>query len=108
MPARLETAARKVQLEARLADLTKRLAQIDNALDVPRSKDWEEVATEREEDEVLENMGHSAQAELRQIRAALRRVEDGTYGTCMKCGKEIGKERLDILPYTPFCRDCAS
>ncbi|GHE06273.1 dimethylmenaquinone methyltransferase [Defluviimonas sp. 20V17] len=83
------------------------MAQIDNALDLPRSKDWEELATEREEDEVLENMGHSAQTELRQIRAALRRMEDGSYGTCVKCGGEIGQERLDVLPYTPFCRDCA-
>jgi len=108
MPTSPEIAARKLQLEARLADLTARMTQIDGALDAPHSKDWEELATEREEDEVLEHMGLSAQAEVRQIRAALRRVADGSYGTCAKCGSEIAPARLDVLPYTPFCRTCAS
>jgi RNA polymerase-binding transcription factor DksA len=45
--------------------------------------------------------------ELRQISAALQRIEVGEYGTCTKCGAEIGEERLDLLPHTPFCRRCA-
>ena len=41
------------------------------------------------------------------IRAALQRMDEGEYGYCVKCGTEIMEERLDVLPYTPFCRDCA-
>lgn len=108
MPTSPEIAARKAQLEARLADLTARMARIDGELDAPHSKDWDDLATEREEDEVLENMGLSAQTEVRQIQAALQRVEDGSYGICVKCGGEIAAERLDVLPYTPFCSACAS
>ena len=100
--------ARKAQLEARLADLNARMAKIDGELDSYQSKDWEEAATEREEEEVLENMGHSARAELRMIHAAIDRIAEGEYGYCAKCGDEIADERLDLLPYTPFCHKCAS
>ena len=52
-------------------------------------------------------MGLSGQQEIRMIEAALRRVEAGEYGICAKCGAEIGDARLDVLPFTPFCRTCA-
>ena len=100
-------ADRKAQMEARLADLKARMETIEDELDSHQSRDWEELATEREEDEVLEGMGASAQSEVRMIEAALKRIEDGEYGYCATCGDEIGEERLDALPYTPFCRNCA-
>lgn len=105
---KMSVEARKAQLEARLADLTARMADIHGELDSHQSKDWEEAATEREEEEVLESMGHSAKAEVKMIHAALDRIAEGEYGYCAKCGDEIGEERLDVLPYTPFCRNCAS
>jgi RNA polymerase-binding transcription factor DksA len=101
-------AARKAQLESRLADLTGRLQGIEAELDSHQAQDWEELATEREGDEVLEGMGVNGQLEMRQIKAALHRVAEGEYGFCTKCGAEIGDERLDLLPHTPFCRTCAA
>lgn len=100
-------AERKSGLEARLADLKARLTRIDDELDSHQSKDWEDLATEREGDEVLEGMGQSGLQEIRRIEAALQRIESGEYGACMKCGAEIAPERLDTLPDTPFCRNCA-
>ncbi len=100
-------ADRKSGLEARLADLKARLVQIDGELESHQSKDWEDLATERETDEVLEGMGASGLHEIRQIEAALQRIETGDYGWCMKCGAEVAAERLDALPHTPFCRNCA-
>jgi DnaK suppressor protein len=44
---------------------------------------------------------------LGQVEAALRAVEDGTYGTCTSCGKPIAAERLGAIPWTPTCIDCA-
>ena len=99
---------RKTALETRLALLNARIGEIETELDSHQSKDWEDLATEREGDEVLESMGNSAQAEIRMIEAALRRIALGTYGECARCGVEITPERLDLLPYTPFCRDCAA
>ena len=99
---------RKTQLESRLADLKSRMAGIETELDSHQSADWEELATERETDEVLEGMGISAQQEIRKIEAALARIEAGEYGFCANCGKEIGEERLNVVPFTPFCRSCAA
>lgn len=98
---------RKIQLQARLDDLLARLGRIDAELDSHHAQDWEDLAIEREEDEVLEGMGVSGQQEIRQIKAALHRIETGEYGFCAKCGAAIGEERLDVLPQTPFCRGCA-
>jgi RNA polymerase-binding protein DksA len=58
---------------------------------------------DRELDYTLEE---SAEAVLRRIEAALRRIESGTYGICERCGKEIGEERLAARPWASLCVDC--
>lgn len=98
----LET--RRAELEARKAALAGRLVQIADEIDEHVSKDWEELATEREGEEVLEDLGASAQGELRMIEAALARMAEGEYGYCVTCGGKISEERLDLIPATPFCR----
>ena len=57
---------------------------------------------------MLESIGLSSQAEMRQIEAALHRIETGDYGICAKCGADIAEQRLDLLPQTPFCSKCAN
>jgi RNA polymerase-binding transcription factor DksA len=104
--ANIET--RKSQLETRLGELKDRLLNIEDVLDDQPSTDVEDRASEREDDEVLEKLGLSGQKEIQMIEAALRRVEAGTYGDCAKCGDTIAEERLDLLPYTPLCRNCAA
>ncbi|MGB3176967.1 MAG: TraR/DksA C4-type zinc finger protein [Albidovulum sp.] len=99
-------AERKAQLDTRRADLEARIAGIGAELVSHEAKDWEEMAVEREADEMLEDLGQAAQAEIRMIDAALGRIEAGEYGDCVKCGGAISDERLDLLPATPFCRDC--
>jgi RNA polymerase-binding transcription factor len=44
---------------------------------------------------------------LTDIEAAQQRLDDGRYGTCTTCGLEIAVERLNALPATPTCVDCA-
>ena len=94
-------------LLARRAELVATLDRIEDALDDEPPKDWEDRASERQGDEVLEARGVSELAELRQIDAALARVAEGTYGTCMRCGATIAEARLAVLPATPLCRTCA-
>ncbi|MEO3781037.1 TraR/DksA C4-type zinc finger protein [Micromonospora sp. B11E3] len=43
---------------------------------------------------------------LEQITDALRRIAEGTYGTCERCGNAIPTERLEILPHARFCVPC--
>jgi len=40
---------------------------------------------------------------LEQVRAALQRIDDGTYGICIDCGRPIGEARLNAIPWTPYC-----
>ena len=94
-------------LLSRLAELDTRLHQIEAELDEPNSKDWEELAVEREGDEVLEQLGQSGQAEIAKIRAALKRLRDGNYGECVRCNEQISIDRLNVLPDTPLCKTCA-
>ena len=44
---------------------------------------------------------------LGEIDAALKHIEDGTYGTCTECGKEIAAERLEAYPWASLCIDDA-
>ncbi|KPN62078.1 transcriptional regulator, TraR/DksA family [Aliiroseovarius crassostreae] len=94
-------------LEDRLKELDVRLHEIEDELDSHQSKDWEELAVEREEDEVLEGLGTSGQEEIAKIRAALVRIDEGEYGVCVKCGDDIPEARLALVPFTPFCPKCA-
>ncbi len=100
-------AERKAQLVARRAELDTRLHGIEDELDSHQSKDWGELATERETDEVLQGMGTAGLTEIKMIDLALKRIETGDYGSCATCGADINPARLDVLPYTPVCRDCA-
>ncbi len=99
---------RRADLLGRLAELDGRLHAIEAELEQPHSNDWDDMAIEREGDEVLERLGHTGLAEIRRIMAALKRVRAGSYGTCVECGMDISEERLDILPATPFCKTCAA
>jgi RNA polymerase-binding protein DksA len=45
--------------------------------------------------------------ELSRIEAALRSIDDGTYGTCTNCGNAIAAERLQAIPWAAHCIDCA-
>jgi DnaK suppressor protein len=46
--------------------------------------------------------------ELEAIEEALQRLEHGTYGICESCGCAIEPRRLEVMPETPFCRNCMS
>ncbi|KIT16332.1 TraR/DksA family transcriptional regulator [Jannaschia aquimarina] len=102
-----DIAARKDALLARRTELTGEIARIEDQLDDPAPPDWEDRASERQGDEVLESLGTHDLAEIRAIDAALARIEDGSYGTCVACGKAISPERLDAVPTAARCRNCA-
>jgi len=47
-----------------------------------------------------------AERQLGQIDAALGRLGEGTFGTCQSCGRAVGEERLEALPWAALCIDC--
>ncbi len=103
-----DLSAVKEKLEAQLQVLEARAERIDNRLSDPGSPDWEENATIHEDDEVLSVLGARAEGEIQDIRLALKRIGDGTYGLCVTCNGMIPLPRLEALPFTSTCVTCAS
>ncbi len=96
------------QLKSRLESLKQRIDEIEGDLRTAPSANWEEQATETQGDQVLEGVEGSALIEAQQVHAALTRIGAGTYGECSTCGKPIGEERLQALPYATQCIDCVT
>lgn len=88
--------------------LQERLAAINKDLQQEHSKDWEEQAQERENDEVLEALAAEVSEELKQIAIALHKIDSGDYGICSGCGEDIARERLEVLPDADLCIKCAN
>lgn len=57
------------------------------------------------EDISLKQLSHHRET-LIKIDTALRKLGEGTYGLCEECGDEISEQRLNIMPFAIFCRDC--
>lgn len=95
------------QLQERLQALGAKVEEIEGDLRTPRSASWEDRATEIEGDEVLDALEESAVAEIDEIRVALKRIEEGTYESCARCGEKIDRKRLEVLLYATQCIQCA-
>ena len=60
------------------------------------------------EAERLSTISGDIQDILVQINSALDRMDDGTYGSCLRCGKPINPERLEAFPYVAYDIECQS
>jgi RNA polymerase-binding transcription factor DksA len=103
----VDSASIAVQLRSRLADLEKRLGAIKRDVSKEHSNDWAEQAQERENDEVLDVIGTETHDAIKSIKAALRRIDEGSYGECENCGELIAASRLDVRPEATLCIKCA-
>jgi DnaK suppressor protein len=65
-----------------------------------------DAAPENEVEQLVAGLSTDFSNRIAQIDAALQRIEDGTYGTCVSCGRPIGEERLDARPDADRCIDC--
>ena len=101
----------KSGLEARRAELTERQARVSKHTrhrDEPLPADFAEQAVELENGETLVALDQELELELKKIDHALARIEAGSYLDCESCGEPIGEERLNALPTSAMCIDCAS
>jgi YteA family regulatory protein len=65
-----------------------------------------DVATETYDRELDYTLEENAEHVLADIDAALKRIDDGTYGICTNCGRPIPEERLEARPYATLCIGC--
>jgi RNA polymerase-binding transcription factor len=65
-----------------------------------------ETATATLDREIDYTLEENSEHVLSEIEGALERIEEGTYGTCVNCGKPIAEERLAAIPWATYCIDC--
>ena len=103
-------------LRARMVGDTNHLA--DSALKRTRSEaagdlskmpiHMADIGSDNYEQEFSLNLLAAEQVTLSEIDSALARIEAGEYGACVECGQRIKKSRLNAIPFTHYCIDCAS
>jgi DnaK suppressor protein len=102
------TAGLQEQLAKQKAELTERVDKIRADIGRGLEADSKEQATQLENQEVLDALANEATVEINKINAALQRMGDGSYGTCLSCGEAIDRRRLNVRPYASRCIACAS
>ena len=104
----LDRAAVRATLEAERARL---LAELGEAIQAPGQMTYGSQAAaatqvfEQQRDLALRDR---ATQQLELVGAALERLDDGSFGTCLRCGKPIADARLEALPWAAHCIDCQS
>jgi RNA polymerase-binding transcription factor len=64
-----------------------------------------DIATATFDREMASTLEENSTHVLTEIDAALARIDEGTYGTCLRCGQPIGQERLEARPWATLCID---
>ena len=98
----------RARLAEQLAELDGRQQRIVQDLAEPLNPDSSEQAVEMEDDASLEAQAVLVAREIASINRALLRIENGTYGECVRCGDAIAPKRLEARPEAALCISCAS
>jgi DnaK suppressor protein len=92
-------------LEDKQAELAKVLRNRDG-IAIEKSADaLDEVQHAAERELAIRNLDRESNL-LRLVKLALRRINEGSYGTCLHCDEEINAKRLAAVPWTPYCIAC--
>ena len=99
----------KKKLQARRNEIVLKLSTLSTDSRDVETDIAQDVADKAESSytkEFLLSLSDAERDQLFQIDAALKRIESKDFGYCQMCQKEIGKKRLNALPWTPLCIEC--
>ena len=96
------------QKKTLLDSLADQSEDMKNLVKTVESGDEADVAADVIDRQLLTSIGTQDAIRLQQIENALDRINQDKYGRCIKCGKEIPAERLEVLPDALMCIQCAS
>ena len=96
------------QKKTLLDSLADQSEDMKNLVKTVESGDEADVAADVIDRQLLTSIGTQDAIRLQQIENALDRINQDKSGRCIKCGKEIPEERLEVLPYALMCIQCAS
>ena len=92
-------------LEAKQAELEQFMRNREG-ITIEKSPDaLDEVQHAAERELAIRNLDRESNL-LRNVRAALRRIDDGSYGICLHCEEDISPKRLNAVPWAPYCISC--
>jgi len=92
-------------LEAERGELVKLISKRDG-IAIEKSPDaFDEVQYAAQRELAIRNLNRESNL-LRNVRAALRRTEEGSFGVCLHCEEDISSKRLAAVPWTAFCIQC--
>ena len=92
-------------LEKRQTELSEVLRNREG-IAIEKSPDaLDEVQRAGERELAIRNLDRESNL-LRNVRGALRRIQDGSFGTCLHCDLEISPRRLNAVPWTAYCITC--
>jgi DnaK suppressor protein len=103
----IDSKSARSRLHALLSHLERRQSAIAEDLAEPLSADSSEQAIEKEDDAGLEAQAALIAHEIGSVHRALARIENGTYGECVRCGADISQQRLEARPEAALCIECA-
>jgi DnaK suppressor protein len=92
-------------LERKMAELAQTLRKRDGIAIEKSADQMDEIQYASQRDLAIRNVDHES-ALLRQVKAALRRIRDGSFGLCMDCESPIGPKRLAAVPWASRCLKC--
>ena len=87
-------------------DELERIVRNRDAITIEKSADaLDEVQHASERELAIRNLDRESNL-LRNVRSALRRINEGTFGVCLHCEEDISPKRLAAVPWAPFCIQC--
>ncbi len=95
------------RLESELAETRAELKRLEKKLQVEVEYGLGEGDPIIYEREINMALRRRARRKVSSLEEAVQRFEEGTYGICERCGGEIGAQRLEIMPQTRLCIQCA-
>lgn len=106
----IETQKQKLLEERKkiLQTIENRSEQISKLIDNSEPGDDVDIASDTIDRNLLNQLGSQDSRSLMMIKSALDRINQGKYGICLMCGKEIPESRLESIPYAALCVSCQS
>jgi DnaK suppressor protein len=100
-----ELRRQRKSLEDELAELSLVLRNRESIAIEQNADALDEVQGAVERELAIRTLDRGSQV-LRSVRAALARIDDGTWGICMRCEEDINPKRLNAVPWAPYCISC--
>jgi DnaK suppressor protein len=96
--------AKKV-LETKRRELLSGTSDREEILIENAAEDFDRLQQQMNREVAIRNLDRESKL-LKEVQAALKRVEEGSYGTCLRCEEEIPEKRMKAVPWAAYCVAC--